>query len=159
MVGARKNVYSSILFLLLSVYISIESYRLGLGKLSMPGPGTFPFIAGAALGIISASLLIRTLLKEPLRKTLAEPGEDSEPINWQNIFLTLAAMLVYVVILNWLGFVLSTFVLMIFLVWAVGRARWHVSLITALSITIASYLLFEVALDAQLPKGILELLF
>jgi putative tricarboxylic transport membrane protein len=155
----RKNVYSSILFLLFSVYISIESYRLGLGKLSMPGPGTFPFIASAALGIISASLLIRTLLKEPLKKTVAEPSEASEPINWQNIFLTLAAMLVYVVIFGWLGFVLSTFVVMIFLVWAVGRAPWHVSLITALSITIASYLLFEVALDAQLPKGILDLLF
>ena len=62
-------------------------------------------------------------------------------------------MLVYVVIFSWLGFVLSTFVVMIFLVWAVGRAPWHVSLVTALSITIASYLLFEVALDAQLPKA------
>jgi putative tricarboxylic transport membrane protein len=159
MVDPRKNLYSSLLFLLFSVYISIESYRLGLGKLSMPGPGTFPFIASVALGIISASLLIRTVLKEPPSKTLGELSEDSEPIKWQNIFLTLAAMLVYVVIFSWLGFVLSTFVVMIFLVWAVGRAPWQVSLVTALSITIASYLLFEVALDAQLPKGILDFLF
>jgi putative tricarboxylic transport membrane protein len=155
----RKNIYSSILFFLFSVYIAIESYRLGLGKLSMPGPGTFPFIASAALGIISASLLIRTLFKETSRETIADVSDDSEPINWQNIVLTLAAMLVYVGIFSWLGFVLSTFGIMIFLVREVGKAPWHVSLLTAASITLASYLLFEVALDAQLPKGILDFLF
>jgi len=89
---ARKSVYSSLLFLLFSVYISIESYRLGLGTLRMPGPGIFPFIAGVALGVVSLSLLFGTLLTEPLKKMVAEYGEDSEPINWQNIFLTLAAM-------------------------------------------------------------------
>lgn len=156
---ARKSVYSSLLFLLFSVYISIESYRLGLGTSRTPGPGIFPFIAGVALGVVSLSLLFGTLLTEPLKKMVAEHGEDSEPMNWQNIFLTLAAMLVYVAIFSWLGFVLSTFLIMIFLVWAVGGARWHVSLVTALSITIASYLLFEIALDAQLPKGVLEALF
>ena len=159
MEGARKNVCSSILFLLFSVYISSQSYRLGLGTLRSPGPGYFPFVASVALGIAGLSLLIRTLLKEPLKKMAAGHGEDSERINWRNILLTLAAMLVYVAIFSWLGFALGTFLIMVFLVWAVGGARWHVSLITALAITLASYLLFEVALDAQLPKGILEVLF
>ena len=155
----RKNIYSSMLFFLFSVYIAIESYRLGLGKLSMPGPGTFPFIASAALGIVSAALLIRTLLKETFKETVASASDDSEPINWRNIVLTLAAMLVYVAIFSRLGFVLSTFGIMLFLVWTVGRAAWHVSLVTAVSITVVSYLLFEVALDAQLPKGILDIFF
>lgn len=159
MTGARKNVYSSLLFLLFSVYISIESYRLGPGTLRKPGAGYFPFIASAALGIISLSVLIRTLLKEAPKPIMEDSVTRAEPLNWQNIVLTLVAMLVYVAIFSWLGFVLSTFLIMVFLVWVVGGARWHVSLITALSVTLASYLLFEVALDAQLPKGILEIRF
>ena len=159
MEGARKNVCSSALFLLFSVYIAFESYGLDLGTWKRLGPGYFPFVASIALGIVSLSLLVRTVLKEPLRKVPAARAEGPQPINWRCIVLTVAGMLVYVAIFDRLGFVPSTFLIMVFLIRAVGRAVWRVTIITALSITIASYLLFEVALDARLPKGILEELF
>ncbi len=151
-----KDTQSSLFWLLFAIYISVESYSLGLGKWSMPGTGYFPFVAGVLLGMISLSLLIRTLLKTSLKKILSNRSKDLEPLNWKNLILTLAGMLVYVFFLHWLGFALDTFLLMIFLIWAVGRRSWFVSITSALSITVASYLLFERALDCQLPKGILE---
>ena len=159
MEGTRKNVCSSALFLLFSVYIAFESYRLGLGTWKRLGPGYFPFVASIALGIISLSLLTRTILKERLRKLTAVRADGPQPINWRYIVLTVAGMLVYVAIFDGLGFIPSTFLIMVFLVRAVGRAVWRVTIITALSITVASYLLFEVALDAHLPQGIFEKLF
>lgn len=149
----NKDIFSKIFMMLFAIYISIESYRLGLGKWSMPGPGYFPFIAGVVLGTISLSLLVQTLLKASLKSLkLTEP---TERLNWQNIILTLSGMLTYVFLINWVGFVLCTFLLMVFLIWAVGRRHWSIALIAAGSITLASYLLFEVLLDAQLPRGFL----
>ena len=159
MPGARKNVCSSAAFVLFSVYIALESYRLGLGTWKRLGPGYFPFVASVALGIISLSLLIKALLREFLRQRPTVRADRSQSINWRYIALTVAAMLMYVAIFDGLGFIPSTFLIMAFLVRAVGRAVWRVTIITALSITIASYLLFEVALDARLPQGIFEKLF
>ena len=155
----RTNLYCTIFLLLFSIYIIIESYRLGLGALRMPGPGYFPFGAGIALGIVSLGLLTKILLKGDLKKILTLRNTSEEHLNWKNIILTLVSMFVYVIIFNGVGFVLSTFLTMVFLIWAVGKARWQISLITALSITLASYLLFDVALEADLPKGLLEVLF
>jgi putative tricarboxylic transport membrane protein len=155
----RKNLCSAAVFVFFSLYIAFESYRLGLCSWKQLGPVYFPFVASAALGIIGLSLLIRTVVKEPLGKIRPKRAEDGEPINWRYIVLTVAGMLVYVAIFDWLGFVASTLLMLVFLVRAVARASWRLTIITALSITVASYLLFELALDAGLPKGILENLF
>jgi len=45
-------------WLLLSLYSSIESYRLGLSAANRPGPGFFPLIAAAGIGVIAALRLI-----------------------------------------------------------------------------------------------------
>ena len=156
-----KVFFSTLFWLLFAIYISIESYHLGLGRWNMPGAGYFPFMAGVLLGGISFSLLVKALLKvsvgkPSLEKASTKLNESESPLNWHNIILTLAGMLVYIPLLHWLGFVLSTLLLMVFLIRAVGRQGWFVSIIAALSVTLASYLIFELALDSQLPKGILE---
>jgi putative tricarboxylic transport membrane protein len=152
---ARQNLYSTFVLLLFSIYISIESYRLGLGRWRMPGPGYFPFGAGVLMGIISLGILIKSLATYSGRNASLAP-HPSEPLNWQNIVLTLAGMLAYVICLQWMGFIPGTFLLMTYFVRVIGKRHWPVSLITAVSITVAAYLLFELALDAQLPKGLLE---
>jgi putative tricarboxylic transport membrane protein len=152
---ASKKVYSAIFWVIFSAYIAIESYRFGFGRLGVPGPVYFPFLSSIALGGISLFMLIKTLLREPVKREIKEDA-NSEPIIWRNLVLTFVVMLVFVAALHWLGFVLDTFLMMFFLIWAVGKKNWRMSIITALCITIASYLLFEIALEAQLPKGILE---
>ena len=125
----------------------------------MPGPGYFPFGAGVLLGVIGLSLLVKALFRESLKRIPVVSTNPPGPLKWQNIILTLAGMLVYIFLLSWLGFVLCTFLLMVYFVWIVGKQRWAVSLIASLSVTMASYLLFEVLLDAGLPKGILGVYF
>ena len=157
--SVRKDRCSSAVFLLFSFCVSFEAYRLGLGTWKHLGAGYFPFVASVALGVISLSLLVGTFLKGLSSANHTEDAEDSRPIRWQYIVLTIAGMLGYVAIFDQLGFVPSTLLIMVFLVRVVGGATWRVTTVTALSITIASYLLFDVALDARLPKGILEELF
>lgn len=125
----------------------------------MPGSGYFPFGAGILLGLISLSLSIKTLLKAPFEKMPTVLTQPQEGPNWQSVVLTVVGMLLYVFLLNWLGFIVCTFLLIAFYVWVIGKHNWFVSFIAALSTAVASYLLFEILLDAQLPKGILEFFF
>lgn len=159
MEAKKKDFFSTLFWLLIAIFIAIESCRLGLGKWSRPGPGYFPFGAGILLGLISLSILIKALLKAPFGKMPTVVTHLEERPNWQSVILALIAMLFYVFLFYRLGFVLCTFLLIAFFVWVIGKRNWFVSFIAALFTTAASYLLFEILLDAQLPKGVLEPFF
>ena len=50
---------SGIFWLFFSAFISIESYRLGLGNLHQPGAGFIFFWTAVAMGILSIAVFVR----------------------------------------------------------------------------------------------------
>jgi len=136
--------------MLFSIFILVESYGLNLGSWRMPGPGYFPFGAGLLLGIVSLIELIKTL-----RKPISGPIDTgSEPLRWQNIILTLVSLVGYALLLNRLGFILCTFFFVVFLRWTMTSRRWWNTLVVALSASLGLHLVFNLLLNAQLPRGI-----
>jgi len=75
-------------------------------------------------------------------------------LKWENAVLAIVAILSYAFILTKLGFLLSTFLLMIVL-FGMGRSRYWVVIVIALITTILSYALFRYFLEVRLPKGII----
>ncbi len=146
-----KDIFSSLFGLFFSIYIAIESYRFDLGRWSIPGPGYFPFVAGLLFGIISILFLFKTLRKPSSEVKI---GFDSK-VRWTNIALTLGGMVIYVFLLGKVGFFLCTLLLGVFFLRLVTQQRWSTTLIVTLSVTLGTYLLFNILLDAQLPKSIL----
>jgi len=122
-----KDILSALFWLLFAVYIAIESYYFDLGKGSMPGPGYFPFSAALLIGIISLLFLLKTLRK----KTSKEIPISLPKGRWQNVVLSLVTLIVYVFLLNWIGFVFCTFLLGVFFLRVVGQHRWFNTLIEA----------------------------
>ena len=57
-----------------------------------------------------------------------------------------------------LGFLIVTLLLFIFLLGVIEKKRWWFAVLVSLAVTALSYLLFEVGLQSQLPKGLLEFL-
>ena len=51
-------------WLVLSFYLSVESYRLGLSTANRPGPGLFPFIATIGIGLIAAFRLVNSIRRK-----------------------------------------------------------------------------------------------
>jgi len=146
----NKDFFSGLFWFLLAVYFSVEAYRLGLGQLSMPGPGFFPFAAAVIFGIISASVFINSILKAPAEKEFkAVPGR----LQYRNIFLILVAMFAYILLLKFLGFVICTFLFVVFLVRGVARQEWKRSLIISFFVTLGCHLVFNILLNAQLPSA------
>ena len=148
------DIISSLFCFLFALFFIIESYRFGLGDWGMPGPGYFPIGAGLLFGIISLSVMFSALRKVPKEMLRKSP----ERLQWENIVLIIVGMLLYILCFHKLGFILCTFLLVVFFIRIVSHRRWFSSIIIGLSIVLAFYVFFDILLNAQLPMGILRFL-
>lgn len=134
-------------FSLFSLYVCFESWRLGVGSFFRPGAGFFPFYSGALLGLLSLILGL-----------VAFRGKVEKAESWTDVGNTVTvslALLGFALLLTWLGFAITTFLFILFLLRAVERRGSLLSAGAALSISAAFYLVFGLWLKAQLPAGIL----
>ena len=142
---------SSLFWLLFGCYVISKSKPYGLGSLTDPGPGFLLFNSG--IGLVGLSCLV--LIKE-----IVKPEEEPLSTLWMGIpwwkpTLCFGALLVYALLLGPLGFLLATFLLLIYL-FTVGRERRKVMAVPiALGTVVIAYLIFDVILQCQLPRGTL----
>jgi putative tricarboxylic transport membrane protein len=143
---------SSGIWLLFAIYICVESIRLPLGSFRDPGPGFLPLLVGILLGALSLISFFQA-------RTGKSP-ESSEPWyprkRWKNLIWVLGALLAYAGILDALGFLVSTFLLLIFLFRSSLEPRsWPWAIGGSLIASVSCYVVFELWLRTQLPKGFL----
>lgn len=132
----------------LGILIFWQGSRLPVGNLHMPGPGFFPSLLGAGLMILSWFLII------PIgKKEWSERSFSTKYVIRALPFY--AAMVVYFFVLEYLGFVLASFLLMSYFFLAAGYRKWYVAVVLAFISTALAYILFEVLLESNLPKGVL----
>jgi putative tricarboxylic transport membrane protein len=124
------------------------SIRLGLWSVGEPGAGFIFFWSGLILVILSFIVLVDSVRSS--EDTVHEMGE----MKWAKIALVLMSLLLYAFFLERLGFVLTTFVLLSFLLGWIERTNWVRSLEVASAAALASYAIFELWLKIRLPKGI-----
>ena len=80
-----------------------------------------------------------------------------DPIERHRLVLTLGSLLICGVVFERLGYLLATFLFIIFLLRAVERRSWGLALSVALSASLMSYLVFGLLLGTPLPAGFLQL--
>ena len=143
--------YPALFFILFSIYVCAVSYRLGLGSLHKPGSGFMPFWSGASVGILAAILLIQDIISH------RAPGETREKVTWKSIALTLCFFLVYILVLERLGYIIATVLFVGTILKTIERKGWFLSGWVAVVMALVSYYIFKVWLQAELPKGFLGL--
>jgi putative tricarboxylic transport membrane protein len=151
----RADRISGIFWLVFSLFVSFQSYTLGLGTLHQPGPGFLFFWTGIVVTILSMAIILRSFTRPPAGekgKAIFRKGNITHPI------LVLISILIYGLLIERLGFIPVTLLLFIFLLGVVERKRWLFTLGVSVIVTAMSYLVFEVWLQSQLPKGILGFL-
>jgi hypothetical protein len=140
---------SSLFWLLLSIYVCVESLRLDIGTLRSPGMGFMTFGTSVLLGALSLVLFVQAYLRKEESKT----NPLSREILWKRIVFVLIALLIYSAIMPTGGYLISTFLLMGFLFWILKRANWWWAITSSLITTIATYFVFSKWLNCQFPDG------
>jgi putative tricarboxylic transport membrane protein len=123
-----------------------------LGSFHHPGPGFLSFYAGLILGGLALVVHLQSR-KAASAKKEAEPIWSSRQRGWKMV-LTVVSLLFYAVGMNYLGFLISTYIFLAFLLKVIEPQRWSVALLGSLAASAVFYLVFEMGLQSQLPKGL-----
>jgi putative tricarboxylic transport membrane protein len=145
----KKTYFVANLFwLALAVPAAVEAWRLHVGTVRTPGAGFLPFYAAILLGGLALVSLVQDL------KTMSGPASALwGGVRWGRWMAMLAALFLYVALLERLGFVLATFLLMLVLFRLLEPYRWTTVLAFSLFTMGAAYLFFVILLDSRLPVG------
>jgi putative tricarboxylic transport membrane protein len=142
-------VVDAIAFALSIIYFA-TALGYPMGTLAQPGPGRFPVIVGALLIIASIGSFFGDWLKPT-------PGEVSLPKGKElgRVIAIIAGAIAYVIILPYVGHVLSSMVLVFVVLQSMGLSSWLSKIGITIAVALGSYYLFDVLLQVPLPKGIL----
>jgi hypothetical protein len=75
---------------------------------------------------------------------------------WHKPFIAFVAIIIYALVIDWLGFLITSFLLVGFLLRVIIPQKWWVVIVGATLTSIIFYVFFQIWLGAQLPKGILN---
>ncbi len=142
---------SSIFLILVGGGFCLSSLKLGLGRMSAPGPGLIPFATGGLIIILSLGVIVETHLrsKDEVEVKLFRGKRMGVIIS---VFLSL---FLYILLLNLIGFYISTFLLLLFLFKISEKQSWGFAIGASLLTTIFTFLLFDYLLNLSFPKGLL----
>ena len=147
------EIWLGIFFLGTTIFVLLFSgsiQSIGLGENFDPGPKAFPIGLSILLAMGGAVEFFKR--KERQAGMLSEPGEG------RIVLLLLAAFLIYVLLLPWLGFALSTAVMATGMMMLLGNS-WRAALSLTATLIVMIYLLFVVLFKVPLPGGVFSLPF
>jgi putative tricarboxylic transport membrane protein len=125
----------------------MEAYRLDPGRLGSPGPGLTPLLYAIVLGILSVILIARSRRQD---------SEVRIVLNWRMIIPILVILLIYSLLIERLGYLICTFLVMVAL-FRMGKTRWIASLFWGIGATFVIHILFAQWLAVPLPRGFILL--
>ena len=152
---ARKwHVLGFVLLAAAGVYAVAVSLALGLWRQNSPGEGLFPFIAAVAVTVFSLAGLVGAL---SARHAPSPPGDGEQALRTTlaRLCAYLAALIFYAAALDVLGFIVSTVLVVVFILRIAEGYGWRMTLGIAVGTAVGCQLLFVYWLGAILPAGFL----
>jgi putative tricarboxylic transport membrane protein len=148
--GAKEG----IVWMVVGVVICILSWRIDLGSFREPGAGFVAFISGVSLVVIGAIMSLSKGFSRPGSKT---PPASQPPLKLRKARLayTLALLVAYSLVLNALGYIVTSIVVLFGLFYDRGTNRFLPSALGSVLTVVLTYLIFDTWLQVQLPRGIL----
>jgi hypothetical protein len=131
---------------------AVLSLQLPLGTLRLPGSGLFPLALGLLLMALAAGQLLRLRLAKPPAAAAAPAAKPASDGAARRVVLFVAVVALAVALLEPIGYVASSFLLMLGLLAVLG-VRWGRAALVAAVSAAASYLLFVQWLKIPMPAG------
>jgi len=142
----------ALVILLFGLVVLFDSFRIGAkwGE-DGPQPGYFPFYVGLLICLSSVTILVRALRNASLAGESFVSREELK-----KILTVLVPTAVYVGVIAYLGFYVTSTVYIAYFMWYLGKYSWIKILPVAVGVSVVFFLIFEVWFQVPLPKGPLE---
>lgn len=141
--GPFSQIGAAVVTGLIGVAGVVGSLRLGLGELTAPGPGLWPFAISVVIAVLSVALALT-----------GRHGQDTEKFSRSSLMtaIAIATLVALALLMPVIGFevpsLLLTFVWLRFL----GRESWRSSVVISIATVAVFYVLFVVLLQIPLPR-------
>lgn len=145
----KRDALSGVVWLAIGLFVLMTSIRLGLGQFSDPGSG---FVAcGASVLFIGSTFLM--MITSRMNRQASEPlAESWRGLRWRTVLIVIVGSVVYLLLLDKLGYLLATFGFML-LLFGLGRMKLWIVLLCAVLSVAGSYYIFHSLLKVPLPRG------
>jgi len=153
---SKGELLIAVFWVIFGIIIATVSYGFGLGNLATPGSGLMPFALGIILSLCSFPILTHYFLNRKKAGEEEQRGVWSE-VSFRKIALVLACLIGYSLLLERLGFLITTFFSLLVLFKMVDPQKWSWALIATILTTSFAYFLFVVLLNVYMPTFPLSL--
>lgn len=143
----------SVVWLIAGLLICWSSYQMDIGSPSSPGPGFLPFLSGLLMTGSSLAIFLQNLSRNSLRISVGKNFLSMRP---KKVLLVFFFLVAYMLALGYLGFLLCTLLFMALLL-KVGSQTWKTVVIGSICTAAGAYILFQIFLKSDLPRGFLGL--
>lgn len=128
-----------------------EALKLPLGTVAQPGPGFFPVCLAAAFSVVALALVVQALRGGAVASLSVRRRELGHR---RKVGAALGSLSLYAFLLEPLGFLLATVLLLIFFFSAIEPQRWPVAVGGSVAASLLTYGFFKLWLGVQLPAGL-----
>lgn len=140
----QKDFASGLLYIVLGIAFAVASYGYRMGTASRMGPGYFPFWLGILMTAIGVMVVLGAV------RAHAEP-QTMERWALRPLFIVLASVVVFALMLDTFGLVLSLIALVDGSSLASHEFTWRATLINTLVLIAFALVVFVYALNLQFP--------
>jgi len=156
MVEKQRGMSEGTFWVVIGGIICILAFQHGLGSVRAPGPGFVAFLSGLLIGGVGIVMILSmSISMGRAKETTRGAGLGIPAVSLRRLAFTMMFLVAYAILMNPLGYIVSTFLAMFGLFFDREKKNWFWSFFFSVTTSLASYLVFEVWLHCQLPRGIL----
>ncbi len=146
----RADSIAGLIGLALSIFVIYSISNFPENQMTQVGPAFFPKFLAFGLGFFSLLLLITAFTQ---KKTMKAAHLNLKDPGLQRAGLSLSATILYCFVLDFFGFIASSVIFLLFLMFLL-RERRYLQMITIACVTTGSvFLVFKIFLNITLPMG------
>ncbi len=144
-IKSQRDFWSGLMFIVVGLGFAWGATAYNFGTSARPGPGYFPFGLGLLLAVIGAVVLFTALTIE------SEGGDPVGGFAWRPLLLLVSTVALFGWTLPHLGLFVALPILVVIAALAGDEFHWIEALLSAVVLTIFSWLAFIVGLGLTIP--------
>jgi putative tricarboxylic transport membrane protein len=147
----KAEMITGVVLLALSGFVIWGALEMPPSSSFGPGAGFLPFWLGLLLAVLATILFLSAWRRQATEK------DNQSVFPGKQALIAIAAVMVglavYIFLIETLGYLLDTFLLIVFLMKAVEREKWPLTLTVAVVTTAALFFTFQILLKITLPSN------